>query len=258
MSVSKPGPAPVQCPRCGEMLNEDDLYCRFCGQPMVATGFDQDNEDYPRPANGTPIGGPIRAAGDRPTLNDPLAPKRANQSALSKVRTGSLGCTALIGIGLGVLIALALITFFVIRPAISDAANSGVRDGIARELSLAKPDPATNVITLDETTINEYLAADEAWFDPLHDMTISLNDNQASVDFGLYGMNGTFSAGMTVQDGLIRLVSPHSSGTAGRLIDADQIAKTIESELRAWVQGIGRPVSNVAIQDGTITITFGS
>jgi len=61
-----------------------------------------------------------------------------------------------------------------------------------------------------------------------------------------------------VQDGLIRLVSPNASGTAGRLIDADQIAKTIESELRTWIQGIGRPVSNVAIQDGTITITFGS
>jgi len=238
------------------MLNEDDLYCRFCGQPMVATGFDQENEDYPRPA--TTTGGPIRAAGDRPTLNDPLAPKRANESALSKVRTSSLGCTALIGIGLGVLIALALITFFIIRPAISDAANSGVRDGIARELSLVKLDPSANAITLDETTINEYLAADEAWFDPLHDMTISLNDNQASVDFGLYGMNGTFAAGMTVQDGLIRLVSPHASGTAGRLIDADQIATTIESELRVWIQGIGRPVSNVAIQDGTITITFGS
>ena len=54
------------------------------------------------------------------------------------------------------------------------------------------------------------------------------------------------------------LPETEASGTAGRLIDADQIATTIESELRVWIQGIGRPVSNVAIQDGTITITFGS
>lgn len=256
MSVSKPGPAPVQCPRCGEMLNEDDLYCRFCGQPMVATGFDPDDEGVLRPPS--QAGGPIRAAGDRPTLTDPLAPSRPRKGALEQIRTSGLGCTALIGIALGVIIAVMLIAFFIVRPAISDAANGGVRDGFAHALSLANPDPSTSAYTLDETTINEYLKADEAWFDPLHDMAIHLQDNEATVDFKLYGLGGSFSAGLTVQDGLIRLVSPSTSGMGGRVIDADQIAKTIESELRTWVQGIGRPVSNVAIQDGTITITFGS
>ena len=104
--------------------------------------------------------------------------------------------------------------------------------------------------------MNEYLAASESWFDPVSDITIDLTDNQAEASFSLYGLNGTFSAGLTVQDGLIRLVNPETGGAGGRLIDGDEMASAIETELRVFLQNQGRPVTNVTVEDGVMTVTF--
>src|SRR5690606_32899536 len=139
--------------------------------------------------------------------------------------------------------------WFALRPSIADSARDGVRDGLARELAQDSIDPNSTTIRVDEVTMNEYLAASDAWFDPVSDIKIDITDNQAKASFSLYGLSGSFSAGVTVQDGLIRLVNPESSGTGGRLIDADDMARAIEAELRVFIQNTGRPVTNIALDE---------
>lgn len=254
MSITKPGPAPVQCPNCGEWLNEDDLYCRYCGKPMVSTGFDDEGNTVVRTVGGQ--GGNLRAAGERPTLSDPLNRRPKREGALSRVNSGALGCTTIALALAGILLVVMVIAWFLIRPGIGDSARDGVRDGLGRELGLHGVGASTVTATVDEVTMNEYLAASESWFDPVSDITIDLSDNQAEASFSLYGLSGTFTAGLTVQDGLIRLVNPEAGGAAGRLIDATEMAQAIETELRVFVQNENRPVTNVAIDDGVLTVTF--
>lgn len=257
MSSNRPGPAPVQCPHCGKMLNEDDLYCRYCGRPMVATGFDDDGQGGTvRPTAGQAP--PLRGVGDRPTLNDPLASNRQRGGALSRFNAGSLGCGPILAIAIGLLILVMLISWFAIRPSIASDARDGVRNGLSRELAVDSLGANTSSVTFDETTLNEYLDAGSAWFDPLDDLKLTLNDNQVKASFKLYGLSGNFTAGLTVQDGVIRLINPSASGAGGRLIKADQIARAIEDEIRTFVRGEGRPIANVAVTDGSITITFAS
>ncbi|MGH2549619.1 MAG: zinc ribbon domain-containing protein [Thermomicrobiales bacterium] len=254
-SIHRPGPAPVQCPHCGKMLNEDDLYCRYCGRPMVATGFDDDGQGGTvRPTAGQ--GPALRGIGDRPTLNDPLASNRPRGGALDRFNPGSLGCATIIGILAGVLILIMLVAWFAIRPSIAGSAEDGVRNGLARELATDSVAAGTSTVALDETTLNEYLDAGSAWFDPLDDIKMTIADNQAKASFKLYGLSGTFTAGMTVQDGVIRLINPSVSGAGGRLVKADDIADAIEDEIRAFVQSESRPISNVTLADGVLTITF--
>lgn len=253
-SITKPGPAPVQCPSCGEWLNEDDLYCRYCGKPMVSTGFDDEGNTVVRTVGAT--GGNLRAAGDRPTLSDPLNRRPKREGALARVNTGALGCTTIALALAGILAMVMVIAWFLIRPGIGDSARDGVRDGLARELGLHGVSANTTTVTIDDVTMNEYLDASESWFDPISDITIDLTDNEAEASFTLYGLSGTFSAGLTVQDGLIRLVNPEVGGAGGRLIDATEIAQAIETELRIFLQNQGRPVTNVAIDDGVLTLTF--
>jgi hypothetical protein len=254
MSMTKPGPAPVQCPNCGEWLNEDDLYCRYCGKPMVATGFDEEGNTVVRSVGAQ--GGNLRAAGDRPTLTDPLNRRPKREGTLARVNSGALGCTT-IAVALAVILLLVMVVaWFLIRPSIADSARDGVQDGLARELSLHGVSPGTTTATIDEVTMNEYLAASESWFDPVTDITIDLTDNHVEASFSLYGLSGTFSAGLTVQDGLIRLVNPETSGAAGRLIDTNDMARAIETELRVFLQNEGRPATNVTIDEDVLTVTF--
>lgn len=257
MSSNRLGPAPVQCPHCGKMLNEDDLYCRYCGRPMVATGFDDDGEGGTvRPTAGQGV--TLRGIGERPTLNDPLATGRTRGGVLDRFNAGSLGCTTIIGILAGVLIVVMLIAWFAIRPSIAGSARDGVRNGLSRELATDSIGANTTTVTLDETTLNEYLDAGSAWFDPLDDLRLTITDNQAKASFKLYGLSGSLTAGLTVQDGTIRLVSPEASGAGGRLIDVDDVVRAIEDELRTFVQNEGRSISNVTLADGVLTITFTS
>jgi hypothetical protein len=239
------------------MLNEDDLYCRYCGRPMVATGFDDDGQGGTlRPTAGQGV--TLRGVGERATLNDPLATGRTRGGVLNRFNAGSLGCTTIIGILAGVLIVVMLVAWFAIRPSIAHSARDGVRNGISRELASDSVAAGAGTVTLDETTLNEYLDAGSAWFDPLDDLNLTITDNQAKASFKLYGLSGNFTAGMTVQDGTIRLVNPEASGAGGRLIDADDIARAIEDEISAFVQSEGRPISNVTLADGVLTITFAS
>jgi len=239
------------------MLNEDDLYCRYCGRPMVATGFDDDGQGGTvRPTAGQGVS--LRGVGDRPVLNDPLATGRSRGSALDRFNASSLGCTTLIGIAAAILIVIMLIAWFAIRPSIAGSARDGVRNGLSRELAADTIGANTTTVTLDETTLNEYLDAGSAWFDPIDDLHMTITDNQAKASFKLYGLSGNFTAGLTVQDGTIRLVSPDSGGAGGRLINADDVARAIEDELRTFVQNEGRPISNITLGDGVLTITFGS
>lgn len=255
MPITRPaGPAPVRCPHCNNMLNEDDLYCRFCGRPMVATGFDDDIDGGNiRPSSGQET--ILRSVGDRPRLSDP----RSGQSERSRrFSFGALGGTWILGLLAGFLIVVMLISWFVLRPSIADSARDGVQEGLSRELALDALGPNTTTVTLDEVTLNEYIAASENWFDPLGDLDMDIRTSTIAVDFSLYGLSGTFTSGLTVQDGLIRLIGTDASGSAGRLIDVDEITDVIEAELRAFIQAEGRPVTNVAVDDDVLQITFAS
>lgn len=254
MSISKPGPAPVQCPTCGEWLNEDDLYCRYCGRPMVATGFDDEGNVIV--TRQPPTGASLRGVGERNRLPDPHDRRGNRGGALERVPGGALGCTTLAAILAALIIGVMLITWFLIRPGIAGSARDGIQDGLNRELSLHAVAPSTSSITIDEVTINEYLAASEAWFDPVGDLSVDLTDNLVTAQFNIYGLTGSFSSGLTVQDGLIRLVNPSASGAASRLINTTDIARAIETQLRIFVQNQGRPVNNITIDDGLLTVTF--
>jgi hypothetical protein len=257
MSIHTPGPALIPCPNCGETMNEDDLYCRFCGKPMVSTGFDDDGNVVVR-SQTSRSGGGLRGVGEQSRLADPHERRSKREGTLARVGGGPIGCTGLLAIVLGILVLVMLVAWFLVRPAIADSARDGVEEGISRELALHSISAETTTLTINEITINEYVDASDAWFDPVSDLRIDLRDNEVVASFTLYGASGTFSSGVTVQDGVIRLVNPETGGAGGRLIDGDEIARVIEQQLRIFVQNEARPITNVSVDDGEITIVVGN
>ncbi len=256
MSISKPGPANVSCPNCGETMNEDDLYCRYCGRPMVATGFDDEGNVVVRAQTRTPSG--LHDVGEQNRLPDPQERRIKREGTLAKVSGGPLGCTALLAGLAAILLIVMVVAWFLIRPGMADSARDGVAEGLSRELNLHSITPDTSTLTINEVTINEYVDASDAWYDPVSDLQIELHDNEVVASFTLYGLSGTFSSGVTVQDGMIRLVNPTAGGAAGRIIDAGDIADVIEEELRLFVQEQGRPITGVSVDEGEVTLTIGS
>ena len=256
MSISKPGPANIPCPNCGELMNEDDLYCRYCGRPMVATGFDDDGNVVVR--SQTRTSSSLHNIGEANRLPDPQERRIKREGALAKVSGGPLGCTALLGGLLAILLLVMVVAWFLVRPGMADSARDGVQEGVSRELNLHNIAAETTTLTINEVTINEYLDASDAWYDPISNVQIDFHDNEVVASFTLYGLSGTFSSGVTVLDGMIRLVNPSVGGAAGRLVDAGDIAQVIESELRVFVREQGRPITGVSVDEGEITLTIGS
>lgn len=180
------------------------------------------------------------------------------EGTLAKVSGGPLGCTALLAGLVAILLLIMVVAWFLIRPGMADSARDGVAEGLSRELNLHSIATDTTTLTINEVTINEYVDASDAWYDPISDLQIDFQDNEVVASFTLYGLSGTFSSGVTVLDGVIRLVNPSAGGAGGRIIDAGEIAGVIETELRQFVQEQGRPITGVSVDENQITLTIGS
>ena len=251
MSISRI-PQPVRCPNCSQMMNEDDLYCRFCGQPMVATAFgsgghgkgrtDIDDEDPP-----------IYDPGNFKPLAEPRSVRAARRPAFDRVR-GGFGCSGFAILAIVGVIAATLILLFVARPSIHQAAQNGVSDGLAQRLNVAAPAQPGSAIVLTQGDINDILVADSPFYDPIGSPRVTIDDNQVRVAFSIYGLSSEYRAGLTVQEGRIRLIDPAISGSASFFVDAGQVTTAIERELLAYTTRTGVGFSGVTFDDGVITV----
>lgn len=247
------GPQPVRCPNCGQMMNEDDLYCRFCGQPMVATAFGVEGHGKGRTA-ADDEDPPIYDPGDFKPLAEPRSVRAARRPALDRVR-GGFGCSGFAILGLVGVVSAILILFFVARPSIDQAAQNGVSDGLARRLTVAAPAQPGVPIALTQGDINDMLVADSPFYDPIGSPRITIDDNQVRVAFSIYGLSGEYRAGITVQEGRIRLIDPAIDGSAGFLVDPAKITAAIERELLAYTTRTGVGFAGVTVDNGLITVT---
>jgi hypothetical protein len=252
-----PRPREVPCPNCGQKMNEDDLYCRFCGQPMVATAFSTEGQ-------GT---GRTFADADDPPIYDPAEPKplydprggiregRARGPALDRVRGASLGCGGLGIVALVGLVGFILIFWFVARPSIDQAARNGVSAGLGHALTTAAPPQPGVPVQLTQGRINDILIADSAFYDPISSPRVTIDDNRVRATFTVYGLAGEYQAGITVQEGRLRLIDPAITGAAGMLIDDVEMTRVIERELLDYTQRTAIGFSGVTVDDGVITLT---
>jgi len=252
MSVSR-RPQSVRCPNCGQIMNEDDLYCRFCGQPMVATAFGGEGHGKGRTAadDDDP---PIYDPGDFKPLAEPRSMRASRRPAFEGFR-GGLGCGGFTAIGAIALAGIVLILWFVARPSIDQAAQNGVSDGLARRLAVAAPAQPGAPIVLTQGAINDILVADSPFYDPIASPRITIDDNQVRVTFSIYGLSGEYQGGLTVQEGRIRIIDPRIVGSASLLVDSTRVTAAIEGELLAYTTRTGVGFAGVTVDGGVITIT---
>jgi hypothetical protein len=172
-------------------------------------------------------------------------------------RRGPGGC--LLGL-LAVLIIVAVggaFAWTVARPLVSDRIRDELNRGVATQVAAidAPVLRSPGQITVTEEQINREIAAFAGSYDPVENVRVRILKDEIRVTFDLYGTTSTYSGGVAVKQGRIVVVDPELSGAAGQLLDAQDVAEIVETQLAALLERSNVRPTAVRLRDGTLTVT---
>lgn len=107
-----------------------------------------------------------------------------------------------------------------------------------------------------EAQINGYIAAQSESLKPIDSATVHLTPGEVQVDVRALGLSGAGRSGLAVQDGRIIAVNPRVEGVLGRLVSAEDLARTLEQQVNAQLAAEGRRVKDVRIEQGALVVTI--
>ncbi len=170
---------------------------------------------------------------------------------------GCAGQLARLGLGLLIIIALYLL---LVRPQISAALGRSIADLLApTTIDAAAPLPAviaalpTGTVTISEAEINGYLAEAGSLL-PVESASVRLVADRAIVTVRAYGLTGTASSGIAVDQGAIVLRDPQIAGPLAALISASDLTATLSGRITAEFARQGRQIVAVTISDGYLSV----
>jgi hypothetical protein len=117
------------------------------------------------------------------------------------------------------------------------------------------PDGFTDTIVVPEADINDYLQQNPQDIAPLESATVRFVPGQMQATVTAYGMSGTASAGITTQNGDIEVVNPKIDGALGFVLDAGQLASTLEASLNSQMDSSGLSVTSAQVEQGQLVLS---
>ncbi len=172
-------------------------------------------------------------------------------------RRGPGGCL----LGLLALLIIAAIggafAWTVARPLVSDRVREELDRGIATQVAAidAPVLRSPGQMTLTEDQINREIEAVAGSYDPVENVRVRILQEEIRVSFDLYGTTSTYRGGVAVKQGRIVVVDPELSGAAGQLLDADDVAEILETQLAALMERSNVTPTAVRLRDGQLTVT---
>jgi hypothetical protein len=109
---------------------------------------------------------------------------------------------------------------------------------------------------ITEAQINSYLASQADALKPLDSATVQLIPGELQVAVKALGLSSIIHTGLAVQDGRVIAVNPRIDGPLGSLINAGDLAQTLETNLNNQLSAQGRRISDVRIEQGELVVTI--
>jgi hypothetical protein len=278
------------CPQCGKRNELGIQRCRFCrrvftrsaSRPRAVSppstwhdarisaqqGFDPRPPDRRQPPtwDEEPAWESDTPFPEQPVAREPRRQSLASYSdgpINSQRRPARAGCLLAFGITsvllVGGIVLLVLASTFVVQPMIRDAAvaqiSTGVRDEVTRQIDSQIGDSLSGNIVISEDEINQRLATGIE-LGPISGASVQITPEGLVIRLRAYGVDGTYRAQVLDQNGSIAIVGSPMEGPLSYVMPEGDLENAVNAELAAALSDAGYFVEQVAVADGTITLTL--
>ncbi len=233
----------MYCPQCGEYNQLGSNRCRYCGNPFTRAA--------------------VMEEGARQKPKQPKQPARVQTSSKpAKSHRGWTGCLLLLLVAaiitIGLLLGAMLINEQVVKPTIADQVEGDLTEGVrvAVDNALAEIDETspTGEITITESDINQGVV-DYGNLGPVNDVTVDVKQDQIQVGMSAYGLSGTYTTSLQVQDGKVVLTGGNLSGPLGMFIPTGELEKMTNETIGRSLNDHGYRVTAIALSEDVVTLT---
>lgn len=283
-----------RCATCGQPLTRRDDHARFWGSDDEPTENEESNIIDLYPTIGSSSSAttasdptvPIQLGG-RPPMDAPAKPVDPWSSAGSRLSRPAVGMASAAppvtdappatakepapatkpkgppGFLLGCLAFLVIFAvavafaWFAAQSQVSSWVSDELANGIAAELDAvdAWPVRSGGVVVLTEDQINEELARNADRLSPLSNATVRITEDGFLASGTVFRVESSVTGNLVLTNGRVAVEDLEVSGTAARLIDAEQLAERFERELAALFRRLNLQPNALEMRDGSIVIS---
>ncbi|GIV96587.1 MAG: hypothetical protein KatS3mg057_1244 [Herpetosiphonaceae bacterium] len=177
-------------------------------------------------------------------------------------RSRAFSCLLVLTIFVLLLLILAIAVLIVVRPQVSKLAGTVIGSQLEQQLQERMrarigegqeiPPDFAGEVAIADAEINQYIAEHPQEIAPLDSAHVRFVPGEIVVEMEAYGVNGQAHAGLAIQDGRVVAVNPRIDGPLSLLLDAQEIAGSLEQELNAQLTRDGKQVTEIFIEQGQI------
>lgn len=194
---------------------------------------------------------------------------RYDQRTDRRRRGWGFTCLVTLVILVFLLLALALGVLYFIKPQVSEQA--GVMLGTQVDQIIDQrldeqfgglegqvPPGYADTLIITDAEINDYIAQHPEEIDPLDQASVRFLAGEMQASASAYSLSGTAFAGLAASDGRLVLVSPRIEGSLGLVLDADQLATSLQSSLNSRLAENNLRVTAVTLAEGQLILGVAS
>ncbi len=115
------------------------------------------------------------------------------------------------------------------------------------------PNDFSGQVVIPEAEVNDYIRANPQEIAPLDRASVLFLPDQMQATVAAYGLQGTAFAGVAIgADGQVVVVNPRIDGALGFILDANQLAQSLETQLNSQLAANGQRITAISVQTGQI------
>ncbi len=188
--------------------------------------------------------------------------EQAVATGRSRRRRRPHGCLVALGglsvLVVGLLVAALLLSSYVVKPMVRDAAvtdlRAGVRDEINDQIAAQIDDAPEGDIIITDDEINRRLDS-SGDLGPIDDVTITIAPDVITVELSAYGLSGTYQSVIRAENGSVVLDGGTLDGPLSFVIPNNELAEATNVEIAAALSDAGYWVESATMQDGAIALS---
>ena len=178
-------------------------------------------------------------------------------------RRRGLGCltalAALLAFAIVAVIALIVATNLFVKPrieeAVADNVGGGIETAVSEQFGAGIGELPSGEITITEDEINQRIDG-QGSLGPLNDLNVGITPDGLEADLDAYGLNGSYEADVSVENGEIQLSNSSISGPLQYLIPKGEIEQVATNAINRSLAESGYRVEGVTLQDGALVLAL--
>jgi len=255
----------VLCPQCGARNELGSQYCALCRYPFTrAAARAAATTAQPRPhgrsqrraVSGGALPPATHVYNDERPWGTARTTKRPRQHR--KLIIFIYVCLIAVAVLFGVALLGALVNERLVKPYVADQIrddlDSGIQGAVEQSIAEQPAPPTDEPVVISEAEINENISGYN--LGPVDGLSVDLQPEGVEVDLEAYGLSGSYSAGLRVENGQLVLDNGSLSGPLSLVVPTGEVEQIARDALTQALTEAGYSITAIELAEDALTLTL--